>query len=294
MKQKNRLWYIRKQGKISGPFTASVISNHLKVGRLAADDEVSRDRRHWHSFADSVDFTIPPSSNQQPIQGYLDERTGLDRRNTSNTEVDEAMLQQRKGERREEEAEIELKRRYLRRILMHRYLQRNKKIFWPSVSIVLFIAMVSILAFLFPKELPMPQSDCQSPASPEVNWDNCQLSGQNLSNMDLSKASMRASILNNANLMNSELPGADLAYSDLRNANLSYSLLRDADLKGANLREADLVEADLSNADLSYADLTRANVSGATLDGVKLDNAIWINGVMCETNSIGRCQQSGQ
>lgn len=291
MKYKNGQWYIRKQGKISGPFTASVISNHLKVGRLSLDDEVSRDRRHWHSFADSADFTIAPSKDQ-PVKGYLDERTGLDRRNSTDTEVDESVLQQRQGERREEETEIELKRRYLRRILMHRYLNRNQNIFWPSISILIVLVIVSILAIRFPSPLPTPQSDCQSPAKPKVNWNNCQLSGQNLTNTTLSMALMRASNLSNANLMNSDLSGADLAYSDLRKANLSYALLMKADLKGANLREADLGDADLSYADLSYADLTLANINGAKLEGVQLDNAIWINGAICGKNSIGICLQS--
>ena len=293
MRHKHGQWYIRKQGKISGPFTASVISNHLKVGRLASDDEVSRDRRHWHTFADSDDFTVP-QQKASPIKGYLDERTGEDRRNTPPTEVDETILQQRKGERREEEADVALKRRALRRTLMHRHRNRHQKILWPSLIILIILSVVASLAFFYPTKLPTPQSDCQSPAAPNVNWNNCQLSGQLLTNADLSMAQMRGSILTDSNMMNSQLSGADLAYSDLRKANLSYSQLNNADLKGANLREADLVEADLSNADLSYADLTNANISGAITLTTKLDNAIWIDGTVCGKNSTGVCRRSVQ
>lgn len=293
MKHTNGQWYIRKQGRIAGPFTASVISNHLKVGRLTLDDEVSKDRRHWHTFAESDDFNIAQQKNSV-INGYLDERTGVDRRDTPNSELDESILQQRKGERREEEPETAVKRRHLRQLLMHRHRNRSQKILLPSLAIMIVLMTVIGLAFLYPTKLPIPQSDCQSPAAPNVNWNNCQLSGQRLTNADLSTAQMRGAILTDSNMMNSQLTEADLAYSDLRQANLSYSQLNNANLTGANLRDADLAEVNLSNANLSYADLTGANISGATLSTAKLDNAIWIDGTICSKNSTGVCQQTGQ
>src|SRR3954471_10075903 len=47
-----RLWYIRKQGAMRGPFPSGAIIQDRLVGRLSAQDELSPDREEWRVFDD--------------------------------------------------------------------------------------------------------------------------------------------------------------------------------------------------------------------------------------------------
>ena len=68
--------------------------------------------------------------------------------------------------------------------------------------------------------------------------------------------------------------------------------LSGVNLASANLRQARLAGANLSNANLHKADLTGADLSTAVLTNANLGCALWINGVRCDNNSNGSCQES--
>ena len=291
MTYKHGQWYIRRQGVITGPFNGSVIINHLIVGRLSMQDEVSADKQHWLPLAKQTALH-PGTDDDDKARRYLDERTGLDRRQQQQTPPPEA--KQRRGERRADEPEIEQERRDLRRLLMQKYRQRHQKMFWPLLATFGLLLGLTLLAVLFPTTIPMPLPNCTAPAAPGVNWNNCLKSQAELANSDLTDAKLRNSLLSNANLMNSQLNNADFAYASLRHANLSYSNLRGAILFGSNLGEADLSNADLTGADLAYADLSNARLGGTELSGARLDNAIWIDGRVCGPGSTGECLDSAR
>lgn len=87
-------------------------------------------------------------------------------------------------------------------------------------------------------------------------------------------------------------PGCNLQTNgkELRNIDL-----KDAQLSGANLTLSDLSGSMLAGANLTKANLSRANLMGAKIShdtlfsGAILSDATWINGQICEENSIGIC-----
>lgn len=101
-----------------------------------------------------------------------------------------------------------------------------------------------------------------------LNFEEQDLSGNNLRGADCTEAK-----LTGANLSKSILEGANLSRSDLKNANLSGADLRGTDLAGADLAGADLSGANLEGANLSRTDLENANLSNANLRGTDLAEA---------------------
>jgi len=291
MTNKHGHWYIRRQGEVTGPFNGSVIMNHLIVGRLSMDDEVSADGKQWLPLAQQPDLH-PDTESEDKAKRRMDERTGVDRR--QHQEASPEQLSQRRGERRSAEPVSEQDRRNFRRQLMLRYRERNEHMFWPLLITFGFLLAITLMAILYPTTIPMPMPNCSAPAEPGVNWNNCLKSQADLANMDMRAAHLRNSHLNDARLMNTILAEADIAYANLRHADLSYSDLSGAILFGANLSAADLSNADLRNADLAYADLSNAKLGGAEFTGARLDNAIWIDGQICQANSSGECRLSTQ
>ncbi|MED5509817.1 MAG: pentapeptide repeat-containing protein [Pseudomonadota bacterium] len=284
-------WYIRRQGEISGPFNASVISKHLQIGRLSMEDEVSADSEHWLPLAKQPLFHAD-SDKADRARRYLDERTGLDRRHKQKKPPREA--RKRRGDRRSPEPEETVSHRALRRYLMQQFRQRREKMFWPLLTTFALLLAIVMLATFYPSTIPVPMPNCTSPAAPGVNWDNCLKPELSLKGTDLSGASLRNSQMPQADLMNALLADVDLAYAKLTQANLSYSNLNNASLFGSDLTEADLSYANLSGADLAYADLSNARLGGAELKGARLDRAIWIDGRECAEGSTGECLLSAE
>jgi uncharacterized protein YjbI with pentapeptide repeats len=92
------------------------------------------------------------------------------------------------------------------------------------------------------------------------------------------------------NLSGADLEGANLQGTNLYRANLAGATLSKVNLQGANLSRASLQGTDLEGADLQGANLRKSNLQGATLKDAKLGGAIWINGTLCKTGSIGECK----
>lgn len=292
MEHKQGHWFTRKQGQTGGPFSARVITNHIRIGRLSMDDEISPDGEQWMALR-SLPELHPPEAElkAERTRRKLDERTGLDRRQQRSSD---AGAPPRGPDRRAREPESDQQHRALRRLLMEKYRAQQPYVFWPLLATLLVLLGLLLLAMLFPSPLPEPESGCDLPAAPGVNWSNCPKMEQDLRGADLSGASLRNSDMTGVVLMNASLTGADLAYANLRLADLSYSDLQQAFLLGANLARADLSHADLRDADLSHADLRDARLGNARLTGARLDNAIWIDGRQCAPGSTGDCLPLGR
>lgn len=113
--------------------------------------------------------------------------------------------------------------------------------------------------------------------------------GCDLSHMRLTERKMSGALLRDANFNKSHLDYADLSKSDLRNSILSGASLRSISLRNADLRGAWMVNVNLNNADLRGANLEGATLGFSNFEGARLDGAIWTNGMICDTGSIGRC-----
>jgi len=67
----------------------------------------------------------------------------------------------------------------------------------------------------------------------------------------------------------------------------------------ANLSRLDLTGVDLRGANLAYAilrqtTLYKADLNGADLRGTVFEGAIWIDGTVCQTGSVGECRHKQQ
>jgi len=67
-----RLWYVRKQGQVHGPFPLGAVLQDRLVGRIGPDDELSADQDEWHPFdgwpelASALDASASPDPAAEP------------------------------------------------------------------------------------------------------------------------------------------------------------------------------------------------------------------------------------
>ena len=122
----------------------------------------------------------------------------------------------------------------------------------------------------------------QEKAIPKTNVNNIDVFNGKESN--LSKSYIKGCNFTNSSLKSVNLSGSTLSAVNLTNADLSNANLSGAFLSNMVISNTNFSNANLSNADLEGLDLSSVNISGANLEG-----AIWINGQICQTGSIGQC-----
>lgn len=61
-----RYFYLRKAGRITGPFEAARLLAGARHGRIGAEDEISRDKREWRRVAE-VSWLKPESAAEPPL-----------------------------------------------------------------------------------------------------------------------------------------------------------------------------------------------------------------------------------
>ena len=61
-----RYFYLRKAGRITGPFEAARLLAGARHGRIGAEDEISRDKREWRRVAE-VPWLKPESAAEPPL-----------------------------------------------------------------------------------------------------------------------------------------------------------------------------------------------------------------------------------
>ncbi len=291
---KQKLWFIRRSENIKGPFPSGTLRRFMLLGRVVPSDQVSTDRKSWKSVMD-VPEVVPPEIRKAAAEGNLydvlparlgeDERKGVERRNKAE---DTQYKNQRKGQRRQQEPELVKRHQISKTQLIELYKKRRTPyLAFLVVSILVFVAVGVGLYIGAPDAIPDP--DCNAKAAPGVNWRNCRLDAVKSESANLQGAILNSSILRMASMSGSILNQADMQYADLSGSDLSYSEIADAKMKGINLQNADLTNADLSNSDMSYANLKNSKLGGVKIDGARLTKAIWIDGSICASGSVGKC-----
>lgn len=293
------IWYTRREGKVSGPFAAGLVSRNILLGRLAIEDEVSNDKESWRPIS-KVPELIPevmkgdqddPFVHERLLaaQRWADERLQSDRR-VGEDPAESAKWQRRAGDRRENELDEVLEHRGILRKRTFAMNRDNTLVGWVLLLLILGgIGWVGFYAYEHrPEQVVI---DCLSKPLPNANWQNCVLQGSRLNAVDLSGA-----ILRNTDLTGSQMQSAMLANVNADFTNMSLGKLANADfslasLVGANLRGADLRNTNLQNANLSFANLTGANLDGANLQGAILHKAIWTDGITCAEGSVTVCNK---
>ena len=295
-KRKMKFWFTRRGERVRGPFPAGLISRYIVLGRIHGDDELSNDRVNWMHYS-KVRKVMPPRyvnlgnpEEQQEVRmvrAREDERSGIDRR----TGKLERPQDRRGSDRRGPESRDAISHRQHRREAFKGSKKTSKLAYALRVLVlILFLgSLVATVLYLDSGE-GVSIATCSAPASPKVNWSNCQLGGISLAGADLSKSKLRSTQLPNANFQGANLSQGDLSYINLYLANLRSANLSKSKLLGANLRGVNLQGADLTEADLSYSDLRGANLKAAKLKGAKLAKTIWFDGKICGPTSVGSCQ----
>lgn len=286
-----RRWWVRRGGRVRGPWPRAVLEDGFLLGRLRAEDEVSEDGQHWRTLSQTPPFAaltrLDPESLAR-LRAQRDERGIGDRRGHAAATRARLVGERRRKDRRARESVAERRRRERRAAALLPLRERESA--RPSLVVAGAVALVVVLALWLAPEVRRPAVDCAAPPTPGVVLDGCDLEGRLLTGAPLAGARLRNARLRDARLAGSDLRRADLAYADLGDAVLREADLSSARLRGASLRGADLARATLRAADLRGADLRGATLAGAELDDARLDGALWTDGRGCRVPSRGACR----
>jgi len=290
-----RLWYVRRAGRVRGPFPPGQISREVLLGRIRGNDELSQDRESWHALRELPELV--PESLRRTSGLDVRERLVLARLREDERRHDrragrksQAGLERRRGDRRTVESFEVLAVRARREAEEEEKDAKERNLLLPAAVVLTIVFSLAMYFFWYRPAVPPPGRDCQAAAAPAANWNGCQFAGRPLARADLREANLGNAILSGADLREANLLRADLSYANLEGAALRGAALREADLTGALLRGADLAQADLRGADLSYAILDGAGLQGAKLAGTRLGKAVWSDGRVCAPDSIGECR----
>lgn len=267
-----RLWFVRRDDTVQGPFPEPLVCRYLAIGRVVDTDEVSQDGSYWRPAQDvpvltqgaeallapaGVDEAADPDwaeERSKAARRWLDDRKSPDPRGRSNAPpVDAAILERRSGsDRRQMPETVEQKAYREGRGDFESWLRSRRQRYGIAAAFVMLALLWLVISpTLFKPVNPVAvglhigASDCTAAARKGVNWSGCTMDGALLVGVDL----------------------------------------RAADLLGASLKQANL-----RYADLARANLLRADLSGADLTGTRLDGAVWSDGRVCAAGSVGVCK----
>lgn len=289
----HRMWYLRRAGQIEGPYPLGMVSRYVLLGRITAQDELSRDLVHWRPLSALPELLpeVMKADSEDPrarerlaaARRWEDERRERPRRQAQRPVAEE----RRRGERRSHDMDVEVRHRRLSR---EDVMPQADTSYTRAAVVALSILLVVLAILVFtPAKQADDVIDCDRPPVPGVDWSNCFKEGIVLQGADLQGARLRNMRLSRADLSGAHLQKAELSYTELSVASLRGAQLADAVLIGVSLRGSDLRAADLRRANLAYADLSGATLEGADLAGAVLDNAIWVDGRLCAPGSVGQC-----
>jgi Pentapeptide repeats (8 copies) len=288
-----RLWFVRRNGEVKGPFMPAQITRNILLGRLKPDDELSSDEQHWQQVAMHREL-YPDVLQESPVNDekvdiakiQVDERVADKRREKQKMAED----RRRTRDRRATESDAILVHRHHRKEVADACKNGMERPKIPILSILLIVIVIVGFGMLLKPEKKNLKSDCTLPPNTGVNWSNCNFINLNAENQNLEFAILTDAKLNESKLSGVNLSGSDMAYAEIIRSDLSYANLKNVRLIGANLQHSDLSYANLEGTDFSYADLSNALLAGADMTNTKLSNTIWIDGKICEKGSVGSCQ----
>lgn len=291
----SRLWYVRREGAVRGPFPPGQISREILLGRIRDGDELSQDREYWKPLAElpqlhpqPLRHTETPEGRQHVLLARLREDERLhDRRGAGFAPEG---TNRRHGDRRNVESFDVVAHRERAARFAAETPTEERNLLLPVAVIMIVVLMLAMYFLWYQPAPPGASPNCQAAPKPGVNWRGCALSGRDLRRASLSAAQLGSSMLVSANLRDANLAGADLSYANLDAADARGANLQTASLKGATLRGTNLAGADLRDTDMTYADLQGTDLSNVQLQGARLDRAIWSDGRVCATESVGECR----
>ncbi len=278
------LWFVRRDDEIRGPYRWSVIEREVGLGRIHAAHRLSRDQVSWLS----LEAIWPGGQVPRSLAGSASD----ERRKQRRTVISDTSIEQRAGDERREAEDREVVGRRVRSERVWAGLSPSPR---PAMRVPLLaigLALSASLALATHLSLPARAAapDCRAAAASKANWDFCAKPKQQLARGNLAGMSARNAQLSGADLSNTNLRDVDFAYADLSATDFTLADARHARLVGASLRKAVFNHARLRGADLSFADLSGASMVDVDLRAARLGNAIWTDGRVCATDSVGACK----
>jgi hypothetical protein len=224
----DRIWYVRQNGRVSGPFPSGQLRRLLDDGVVQPDEEVSEDQRGWRPARDVPE--VSPLRFRKPGEaaGATDRAATERRRDTRKALRSLAVLVMLAGA-----------------AITAAWLYQGKS----AVVVADCTAMPARGVNL---------SRCALDGLAATGLD---LTGAVLNNASLAGARLDRAVLDAVDLRFADLAAAQLGYARARGAQL-----KGANLRAADLAYADLTGAELSYADLTGAVLGGAILDGARLD----------------------------
>ncbi len=215
-------WFIRREGKIAGPFNSLKIRRFIAAQRLQLNDEVSKDKNHWQPLSEVAEL-LPPSLRQGDQEMGCEGHSPFPLRPLL-TALSLILAITAASFLLDQPTESSLP---------NCHAAPAPGVNWNSCQL---------------SHLSASQADLRNLTASNANLDQAQLSGAQLDRAQLSyarlsDADLSHSQLTSANLKGATLKGADLSYSDLTQANLRYADLSQANLGGAKLDKTLLDDA---------------------------------------------------
>ena len=178
---KKQLWYVKRNGRIRGPFTAGLIRRNILLGAVNDHDELSSDRITWCSpslLPELMPEVMQPHEEDLGVQEeglesarrWADQRSGGDRRKEGAVSDDSFKLKRRSDDdRRCHEPSTVLHYRRARNRLLGAGRRRSESV-RPALIVVATIALLvaSYLLFYQPP-LESDTASCEAPPRPKVN-----------------------------------------------------------------------------------------------------------------------------
>ncbi len=255
-----RVWQVKRDGQVTGPFPENLIIQHILIGRIHADDLLSMDGHFWKTFGNTPEILEQirllkgneadshwQEERQHAFMRNADERKRPDPRSHESVEQATAWMALRKGEDRRKKPETVEQHAYRETVAeVDDWLSSDRSVKSMAAPVLLVLAVLTGLAlYYFGSEDPqidigLQAANCDAQPASKVDWHGCDKSGY---------------------------------------------LLVGADLRGANL-----TGTRFSGANLTYADFNGARTDGAVFDGAILAGATWPDGQVCATGSVGSCR----
>lgn len=217
-------WYVRRAGRVAGPFSTSGIRHYVVEGRLTLEDRVSPDRSRWRELG-QIRALVPIQLREEgrETQAALIEEESLGRRNAKRNLLVVALV--------------------LGALLMTMLISRE-----DSRDMSADCASAPAAGVVW--------SSCRKDGA---NYARAELGGAVMDNISFINADLSGVQMTGADLRYANLAGVNLSYADLSAANLKGANLRGADLTNAVLEGADLSHTDLTGARVGGAGFAGAN-----------------------------------
>ena len=286
------LWYLRRNGRVLGPFPTPQVNEFLSAGEVSPDWEVSLNEADWLTIAETGQFAGTDAGAEVPADAEtpawrLERKKARERWLGHDDPVVAALDHDAAADARARRA---VGRDHLRTVALLK-LEKSKRVgFLPFLTGLLGLLLVGLGIWWGQRESPIQTgigaaAVCTQPPADGINWTRCSKQGLKHTGLRARNARMTQIRLDDA-----QLPGADLAYSFLTGASLRNVQFSGASLVGVEFTGADLSGADLSHADLRYAVLKGARLAGTRLTDARLDKATWVDGRICAEGSLGACR----